>query len=62
MLLDGLWGGGLEQVHMRETIQCIMERRPNQMERRENGQKRAGELQMTQVAEDAWLEERWKDG
>ncbi|EKX34304.1 hypothetical protein GUITHDRAFT_155792 [Guillardia theta CCMP2712] len=47
---------------MRETIQCIMERRPNQMERRENGQKRAGELQMTQVAEDAWLEERWKDG
>ncbi|EKX53900.1 hypothetical protein GUITHDRAFT_150085 [Guillardia theta CCMP2712] len=25
-----------------------MERRPNQMERRENGQKRAGELQMTQ--------------
>jgi len=23
LLLDGLWGGGLEQVHMRETTQCI---------------------------------------
>jgi len=38
-----------------------MERIPNRMERREDGQERAGDLQATQASEDARLQERLED-